>query len=127
MHVRSSGVADYKKLKVWQKAHGAAVNIHNACARIRSKDHSHLKAQLLRAAFSVPANIVEGSGKQSQREFSRYLRIALNSATEVEYHLIAARDTEALGNETVKTLLNQIIEVRKMLHGLIEAVESNPD
>ncbi len=51
----------------------------------------------------------------------------MSTATEVEYHLIAARDTEALGNETVKTLLNQVIEVRRMLYGLIEAVESNPD
>ncbi len=120
-------MADFKKLKVWQKAHSAAVNAYKVCRTIRSSEHTNLKSQLLRAAFSVPANIVEGSGKQSQREFSRFLRIALNSANEAEYHLIAARDTDALGNETVVTLLSQVIEVRKMLFGLIEAIESNPD
>ena len=119
-------MADFKKLKVWQKAHITAINIHLACKGIRSRDHATLKSQMLRAAFSVPTNIVEGSGKQSQREFCRFLRIALNSANETEYHLIAGRDTKALRNDVVVSLLNQIIEVRKMLFGLIESIESNP-
>ena len=120
-------MGDFKKLKVWQKAHPMAVGIHKATRNIRASQHSHVKTQLLRAAFSVPANIVEGSGKQSQREFCRFLRIALNSANECEYHLIAAGDTEALSNDDVVVLIDQVVEVRKMLFGLIEAIENNPD
>lgn len=74
--------------------------------------------------MSVPTNIVEGSGQQSDREFSRFLRIALNSSTELEYHLIAARDLNALRESDSLTLLSQVIEVRKMLHGLIRHLAS---
>ena len=116
-------MSDFKKLKVWQKAHPMAVAIHEASGHMRGSQHSHLKAQLVRAAFSVPANIVEGTGKQSQREFCRFLRIALNSANECEYHLIAARDTRALSSYEVVVLIDQVVEVRKMLFGLIEAIE----
>lgn len=68
--------------------------------------------------MSVPANIVEGAGEQTAKEFDRFLRIALNSASELEYHLIAARDTEALNKSDCVTLISQVIKVRKMLHGL---------
>ena len=68
--------------------------------------------------MSVPTNIVEGSGEQSAREFSRFLRIALNSTTELEYHLIAARDLKVLRESDCLTLVSQAIEVRKMLYGL---------
>jgi four helix bundle protein len=120
-------MGDFKKLKVWQKAHPMAVGIHRASGNIRASQHSHLKAQLVRAAFSVPANIVEGSGKQSQREFCRFLRISLNSANECEYHLIAARDTNALSSDEVAGLIDQVVEVRKMLFGFIEAIEAKRD
>lgn len=120
-------MGDFKKLKVWQKAHPMAVAIHKATGHIRGSQHSHLKAQLVRAAFSVPANIVEGSGKQSQREFCRFLRFALNSANECEYHLIAARDTDALSSDGVEVLIDQVVEVRKMLFGLTEAIEKTSD
>lgn len=69
--------------------------------------------------MSVPANIVEGSGQLSAREFARFLRIALNSATETEYHIIAARDTGAMTAANGVTLITQLIEVRKMLYGLL--------
>ena len=69
--------------------------------------------------MSVPTNIVEGCGQHSTPEFARFLRIALNSTTELEYHLIAARDLEAIRERDSLTLINQVTEVRKMLYGLL--------
>lgn len=69
--------------------------------------------------MSVPTNIVEGSGQRSGREFSRFLNIALNSTTELEYHLIAARDLEAISATDSLTLLSEVVEVRKMIFGLL--------
>jgi len=117
-------MADFKKLLVWQKAHTMALNAHRVAGRIRGADHSALRGQMIRAAMSVPTNIVEGSGQQSDREFSRFLRIALNSTTELEYHLITARDLDAARESDCLTLLTQVIEVRKMLHGLIRHLAS---
>jgi four helix bundle protein len=115
----SSGVADFKNLKVWQKAHIMALDTHRVAGRIRTAQHSSLRSQLIRAAMSVPANIVEGRSQQSEREFGRFLRIALNSTTELEYHLIAGRDIGVIRQTDFLTLNSQVIEVRKMLHGLL--------
>jgi len=76
--------------------------------------------------MSVPTNIVEGSGQESAREFARFLRIALNSATELEYHLIAARDLGAITGATSVTLLTQVVEVRKMIYGLLRHLACQP-
>ncbi len=82
---------------------------------------------MMRAAMSVPANIVEGSGQHGAREFSRYLRIALNSSTELEYHLIAARELRVIREAKSLTLISQAIEVRKMLYGLLRRLASRSE
>ncbi|HKC82167.1 MAG TPA: four helix bundle protein [Gemmatimonadaceae bacterium] len=117
-------MTDFKKLKVWQKAHVMAMDVHRVAGHIRGAKHASLRSQMIRAAQSVPANIVEGSSQQSRREFSRFLRIALNSTTELEYHLITARDLEAIRASDSLTLISQVTEVRKMLYGLIRYLKS---
>ena len=77
---------------------------------------------MLRAAMSIDANIVEGRGQSTDKEFSRYLSIALNSTNELESHLIMARDLGAMEKQAFEALLEQLIEVRKMLHGLKNAI-----
>jgi len=69
--------------------------------------------------MSIPANIVEGRRQDSDKEFARFLRIALNSGCELEYHLIVARDIGVMSEADSETLLRQVIEVRKMIHGLL--------
>ena len=77
--------------------------------------------------MSVPTNIVEGCGQQSAREFSRFLRIALNSTSELEYHLLAARDLQAVRGPDPLTLISQVVEVRKMLYGLLRYLSSRSE
>ena len=120
---QSCAVTDFKKLKVWQKAHIMAMDVHRVAGQIRGAKHASLRSQMTRAAMSVPTNIVEGCNQQSIREYSRFLRIALNSTTELEYHLLAARDLAAIHVDSV-TLITQVIEVRKMLYGLLRYLAS---
>jgi four helix bundle protein len=117
-------MADFKKLLVWQKAHAMALDAHQIAGRIRGAKHAALRNQIIRAAMSVPANIVEGSGQQSSREFCRFLRIALNSATELEYHFLTARDLRVIRETDSLALTSQVIEVRKMLYGLVRHLNS---
>jgi four helix bundle protein len=117
-------VTDFKKLKAWQKAHVLAMDVHRVAGQIRGMKHASLRSQMTRAAMSVPTNIVEGCGQQSTREYSRFLRIALNSTTELEYHLVAARDLAAVRASDSLTLISQVIEVRKMLYGLLRYLKS---
>jgi four helix bundle protein len=70
-------VTDFKKLKVWQKAHVMAMDVHRVAGQIRGAKHASLRSQMIRAAMSIPTNIVEGCSQQSAREYSRFVRIAL--------------------------------------------------
>jgi four helix bundle protein len=111
-------VSDFKRLKVWRKAHALALNVHRVAVRIRGSDNAPLRSQLLRAAMSIPTNIVEGTGQTSGKEFGRFLSIALKSTSELEYHLMIARDIRLMSLSDFESLSAQAIEVRKMLHGL---------
>ena len=73
---------------------------------------------MIRSGMSVPTNIVEGNGQKSGREFARFIGYAINSSSELEYHLVMARDIRAITAGQFKSLLGQLVEVRKMLHGL---------
>ncbi len=120
-------MTDFKKLKVWQKAHLLAMDVHRVAGQMRGAKHASLRSQMTRAAMSVPTNIVEGCSQQSVREYSRFLRISLNSTTELEYHLVAARDLGSVRASDSRTLISQVIEVRKMLYGLLLYLKSRSE
>jgi four helix bundle protein len=100
-------------------SHALVLNVHRVARGIRERDLLGLRSQMLRAAMSIPANIVEGTGHQSPREFIRFLRIASGSASELEYHLLVAKDFGILSEHDFSSLSSQTAQVRKMLYGLI--------
>jgi four helix bundle protein len=97
-------VSDFKKLKVWRKAHALALDVHRVATRIRGSDNAPLRSQMIRAALSIPTNIVEGTGQRSGKEFGRFIGFALNSASELDYHLILARDLRLIGATDFESL-----------------------
>ncbi|HEY3114746.1 MAG TPA: four helix bundle protein [Gemmatimonadaceae bacterium] len=115
-------MSDFRKLIVWEKAHSLAVSVHRLASAIRHSQHASLRNQMIRASASIPTNIVEGSRQASRREFARFLRYALNSASELEYHLILARDVGATPEAETSALIEDVTEVRKMLHGLLRRI-----
>ena len=119
-------MSDYKKLEVWRKAHALALDVHRVATRIRGSDNASLRNQLIRAAMSIPTNIVEGTGQKSGKEFARFIGFAVNSASELEYHLILAHDLRVIGTSDFESLTSRTVEVRKMLHGLRKTVMSSP-
>ena len=119
-------MSDFKKLLVWENGHALALHAHRVATGIRRSQDVPLRSQIIRAAMSIPANIVEGRRQESQKEFARFLRIALNSGCELEYHLILARDIGALSEREADSLLREAIEVRKMIHGLVRKISGSP-
>ena len=119
---RSSSMQDFKKLQVWRKAHALALSIDRICKRIRGSQYASLRNQLFRAGTSIPANIAEGRRQSSEKEFGRFLRIALNSSSELEYHLILARDTKVIPETEFVSSVSQTITVRKMLYALLKCL-----
>ncbi len=111
-------MADFKKLKVWEYAHTLALDTYRAASDIHGAHNLSLRSQLIRASGSIPANIVEGRAKKTDKDFVRFLDYALGSASELEYHFLLARDIEVIKPDTINALLSQLTKVRKMLSGL---------
>lgn len=119
-------MSDFKKLKVWQKAHALALHAHRVATTMRRPQDLALRSHITRASMSVPANIAEGRRQESDKEFARFLRIALNSSSELEYHAIVARDIGAITESDADSLLREDTEVRKMIHGLLRRLADSP-
>lgn len=118
-------MSDFKKLIVWQKAHALSLTVDRVSREIREPRYASLRSQIFRAAASIPATIAEGRRQESEKEFARYLRYALNSASELEYHIILARDTKTIPEDACVSLLDQTITVRKMLYALLKRLSSD--
>ncbi len=117
-------MSDFRKLLVWQKAHALALHVDRAAVGIRAARYASLRSQLIRSAMSIPANIAEGRRQESDRDFARFLRYAVNSACELEYHLQVVHDIGALPVSVCDELMAELIEVRRMLHGLLNKLRN---
>lgn len=114
------GMSDFRKLDVWRKAHALSLNSHRVTSRIRGPQYASDRNQIYRAARSIPTNIVEGRGQLSNKDQCRFLNYAINSSNDLEYHLLSGRDLGIIATNDYVSLLKQVVEVRKMLYGLIK-------
>ena len=113
---------DTKNLRVLQRAHELAIHIDAITSGARWRRRTKLQAQLRAAAESVPANIAEGCGHSSRKEFARFLQKALASNAETRYHLKFARDIDVVSFETHAQIDSENIEIRRMLGALLRRV-----
>ena len=110
---------DFKEVKAWQKSHEFVLKIYRQTRSFPKAEIYGITSQLRRSSVSIPTNIAEGCGRNSDPDFSRFLEIAFSSASEVEYLLILSRDLELLHETMVNDLKEQIIEIKKMLGAFI--------
>lgn len=115
-------MSDFKTLKVWGKAHELTIHTFRLATQMRGVGSAIIRAQWLRSITSVPTNIAEGSGKQSDAEFVRFLRIALGSVTESEYLLILSRDLGFVSAKDFEAANDRTQSVGKMLTALIRSI-----
>ncbi len=114
---------DFKDLKVWMKAHEMTLSVYH-CTRSFPKEEMYgLTSQLRRSASSIGANIAEGCGRRSDAEMKRFCQIARGSASEVEYHLLLARDLQFLSISEFKNLEEKVHEVQRMLASLVQRLQ----
>ncbi len=109
---------DFRELKVWEKAHHLALAVYKITASFPRQELYGLTSQLRRAASSIPANLAEGCGRNGDAELARFCSIAMGSASELEYHLLLARDLELIKREEHEDLSNRATELKKMLTAL---------
>lgn len=123
-HVRDlCRMRDFTKLRVWRAAHELAVGLYRISLTMRGRSHAALGSQLRRAVASIPANVVEGSTKESDTEFRRFLVIAAASASETEYHLMLMRDVEASQAHIADPEIRKVQSVRRQISALIQKLD----
>ena len=110
---------DFRNLVVWQKAHTLAMDTFSASATLRDLREYWLRDQMMRAAISIPSNLAEGCGRTGDVEMRRFTRVSLGSASELEYHLLLARDLGLIHKPAYERLATAVVEVKRMLSGLV--------
>ena len=113
----------FERLLVWQKAHELTLRVFHATGELVEKQCPGLSKPMRRAAASIAANIAEGTGFESQKQFARYLDIAIASARELQYHIRLAADLSAINVHDRATLEARADEVARMLAGLRRTVK----
>jgi len=112
---------DYHRLEIWKRAHALSIAIHDMCAeRLRGTAFATLRSQLTKAVDSMAANIVEGCGAATVREFARFLDITIKSASEAENHLLSARDRRRLPDKEWQKYSKEVVEIRRMTYAYRE-------
>ena len=115
---------DFRSLKVWKKAHMLTLAVYKSTGQFPKQELYSLTNQMQRAAVSVPANIAEGCGKDSDAELKRYFVIAMGSASELEYLLLLSHELGYLQPNVYQSVHNDLVEMRKMLNGFIQTLKA---
>jgi four helix bundle protein len=122
---KEASMKDFHSLKVWEKAHVLTLMIYKSTQEFPKQEQYALTNQLQRAAVSIPANIAEGCGKDSDLELKRYFLIAMGSSSELEYLLLLSRDLGYLQENIYQSMQKDLVETRKMLNAFIQRLKAN--
>lgn len=115
---------NFKELLIWQKGIDIWVECFNLTKSLPPDERFGLVSQINRASSSIPANIAEGSSRKSQKDYARFIQIALGSAFELETFFIGIERLNLLQKESINSILNLIIEEQKMLSGFLRKLDS---
>jgi four helix bundle protein len=117
-------VKDFRKQKAWEKSHQLTLAIYKASEDFPREELYGLTSQIRRASSSIPANIAEGCGKNGEAELARFFQMARGSASELEYHLLLARDLDFLPVSEYERLTKELGEMQRMLASFINKLKA---
>ncbi len=117
---------DYKKLDVWKKSHDSYMYVKkNIAPKFPKEERYELTSQLLKAALSIPLNIVEGCGRYTDKDFTHFLDNSLGSTNEADYCCFAAFELNYISQEEYDTVNKLVNEVRAMLISFIKFLRND--
>jgi four helix bundle protein len=112
---------DFHGLVVWQKSHTLTLEVYRITKRFPVDERFGLISQLRRSASSMPANLAEACGRESELDFGRFVQMAMGSASEVEYHVLLAKDLGYLSADDFTLLTASVQEIKRMLVSLLRS------
>ncbi len=111
---------NFQELKIWQKSMDITESVYRLSAEFPMEEKYGLTSQIRRSAVSIPSNIAEGSGRNTDGEFKNFLGIASGSSNELFTQLILSHRLELVSENKVNPILNELIEIQKMNYSLIQ-------
>ena len=116
---------NFKNLAVWQKSMNLVVKTYQLSKSLPNEDKFGLISQMNRASIAIPSNIAEGSSRRSDKDYARFLEIALGSSFELETLVLIIQMLEMGHEEKTNDILSQIAETQKMLSSFIRQLSKN--
>jgi four helix bundle protein len=114
----------FRNLKVWEKAHALTLDVYKVSRFFPKEEMYGLTSQIRRASVSIGSNIAEGTCRNGDAEFARFLQMAAGSASEVEYQLLLTKDLEILTSSDCERLSDEVVEVKRMLASLLKKLRA---
>lgn len=117
--------SDYRQLKVWQKAMDLTVEIYSLVNKFPRAENYALSDQMRRSVVSIPSNIAEGQGRNSDKEFVNFLSIARGSLWELETQIEISERLHYIDSGPKNKVYEQTEEIGKMLNALANSLEQS--
>ena len=115
----------FRNIKVWEKAHALTLDVYQISQLFPREEMYGLTSQMRRSSASIGANIAEGCCRKGDAEMSRFMQISIGSASELEYHLLLARDLKMVHAEDYERLEAKVVEVKRMLASFIHKLKAD--
>ena len=109
---------DFKKYDIWQLSHELTLEVYKITSSFPKEEVFGLTSQIRRAVSSIPTNISEGCGRNSDKEFNQFLNIALGSASETEYLLILSKDLNYVESDDFEIYNSKINLIKSKIYKL---------
>lgn len=116
---------DFRTLNIWQDGMEMVKEIYGIIDTLPLHEKYGLSSQLSRAAISIPSNIAEGCSRSSQKDFNRFLEIALGSAFELETQILILVDLDLINKNKIKGLNEQLHKLQKQISSLMKKLKAN--
>jgi len=117
-------VRDYKSLKVWHKGHQLTLSVYEVTKTFPWEELFGITSQMRHASYSIPSNIAEGCGRDSEAELARFMVISMGSASELEYFVLLAHELKYIAAADYQDLDSKVKEVKRMLAPFIKRLKS---
>ncbi len=113
---------NFRELSIWQRSFDLVKGVYQFTEDLPASEKFGLTSQIRRSAVSVPSNIAEGCGRNTNKELIRFLDISLGSAFELETQLLLCQSLELAESQKVDELINELHQIQKMINGFMKTL-----
>jgi four helix bundle protein len=116
---------DFRQSKVWEKSHQLALAIYRITQDFPKEELYGLTSQMRRSSMSIPTNIAEGCGRNTDADFARFIQMAMGSSSEAEYQLLLSDDLGFPDQVQYESLNTDVTEIKRMLISLLKTLRAD--